>query len=117
MQAQYLTYKELSEKLGIKLASVRQLVRRKRWRTVKQNDGKTVKIEVPIEALEHRPAEPEPQTTSVGEAVLQERIIGLERALEAERRTHDALEKRATAAEADRDAWKEKANRKWWKFT
>lgn len=116
MEMQYFTYKELSEKLGIKLPSVRQLVRRKRWRTVKQNDGKTVKIEVPLSELENRESDlevPQEQTTN---DILLERISGLERTLEAERRTHEALEKRATAAETDRDAWREKANRRWWQF-
>lgn len=50
MTTESFTYKELAERLGIKLASARKTVQRKRWQRVTGNDG-TVRIIVPIDAL------------------------------------------------------------------
>lgn len=117
MDVQLFTYKELAEKLQIKLPSVRQMVRRKRWRTIKQNDGKEVKIEVPLDALTF-PEEPEQEPEQDGGNVeaLKATIAGLEKLVDAEKRAHDAQKARADAAEADRDAWRDKANRPWWRL-
>lgn len=111
MDTEMLTYKELADRLGVKLESARKTVRRKQWRRVDGNDG-TVRIAVPIEAL---PVPADSPTVDAGDnppdgptladiARLEERIEGLKALGLAEKR-------RADAAEADRDAWKAMAER------
>jgi hypothetical protein len=115
MDTEMLTYKELAERLGVKLESARKTVRRKGWRRVDGNDG-TVRIAVPVEVLPVRSDSP---TDTAGDspsdispvfdvAVLEERIEGLKALADAERR-------RADAAEADRDAWRAMAERPLWR--
>lgn len=102
-----LTYAELGELLGITAASANKLARRKRWPRAKGNDGKT-RVSVPDEALDRPQDSPgasppdSPPPNMVHE--LQARIAVLEVEVGAERR-------RADAAEADRDAWREQAQR------
>jgi len=106
MDTESLTYRELADRLGLKLDSARRMVRRKGWGRVPGNDSQ-VRIKVPVEALpsgQDKPAD-SPQDTV---PVLQERIAGLRLLLEAERQ-------RAEAAELERDRWYEVANRPWWR--
>jgi hypothetical protein len=111
MDTELLTYRELADRLGVKLDSARRMVRRKGWLRVQGNDGQ-VRIKVPSEALPaaHREEPKDDPADSPQEAVsvLQERIAGLRLLLEIEQR-------RAAAAELDRDRWYELANRPWWR--
>lgn len=103
-----LTYKELAAKLGIKLASARRLVMRKKWQRVKGNDGET-RIMVPLSALDR------PDDNHDGKLndshndshikELQAKIDNLNEVLASERQRADACEKRAVSAESDRDRW------------
>ncbi|HET8727496.1 MAG TPA: hypothetical protein VFO41_08305 [Alphaproteobacteria bacterium] len=55
-----LTYRQLSDRLGISLESVRKKVRRRKWRVVPGNrPSDPVRVHVPVEALAEAP-EPEP---------------------------------------------------------
>jgi len=51
MQTDLLTYKELAQRLDLKLPSARKLVQRKRWQRITGNDG-IVRIHVPTGHLE-----------------------------------------------------------------
>jgi len=104
---EFLTYKEIADRLGIKLPSVRQTVSRRKWRRVKQNDG-TIKIEVPVSYLQR-------ENVAVDEVidinVDVDSVVDNER-LKAE---NEYLKKRIADLESDRDAWKEIANKSWFK--
>ena len=50
MDTESLTYRELAERLNVKLESARKMVQRKRWQRVTANDG-TVRVIVPADAL------------------------------------------------------------------
>lgn len=110
MDTESLTYKELADRLGVKLESARKTVQRKRWQRVTANDG-TVRILVPVQSLPtpcDTPSDSPSDSPTDGAAVyvreLETRIEGLKSVIDAERR-------RAEAAEADRDAWRIQASR------
>lgn len=111
MTVESLTYRELADRLGVKVESARKTVLRKKWRKVVGNDG-TTRIQVPIEYLPSPKDSPKdtandsPKDSLTLE--LQVRIEGLKALVESEAR-------RADAAEADRDRWHELATRPWWK--
>jgi len=138
MDYESLTYKELADRLGVKIESARKQVQRKRWHRVTGNDG-TVRIQVPTEELiASDKADDTPQEKLVPELLLKAlevQIDGLKEIVEAERRRADtealraeaegkradaehgratAEGKRADAAESDRDAWRDlfQANQK-----
>lgn len=123
-----LTYEEIADRLNISLPSARQKVRRNRWMKTKGNDGK-VRVSVPREDLETISIKadisdtPKIENSDIKIAELSAKIHGLERVIEAEKRAHDAQasranaqELRAEAAERERDLWKEKATKPWWKI-
>ena len=111
MDTESLTYRELADRLGVKLESARKTVQRKRWQRVTANDG-TTRILVPVEALpQSRDMSQDSQGDSPSDgpsaaeiAILEERIQGLQALVESERR-------RADAAEADREAWRIQAQK------
>jgi len=109
MAADYelLTYKEIADRLGIKLPSVRQTVSRRKWRRIKQNDG-TVKIEVPSSYLQR-------ESVAIDEVidinVDVDSVVDNER-LKAE---NEYLKKRIADLEKDRDRWHLIANKSWFK--
>lgn len=111
MSTEYLTYKELSERLGIKIGSARKAVQRKRWQRVTGNDG-VVRIIVPIDDI--RPSSgrtDSPNDTPTDNRTVKElleRIDILNDLVTAERN-------RAAAAELDRDRWHAYAVRPWWR--
>lgn len=121
-----LTYRELADRLGVKLASARKTVQRKRWQRIAGNDG-TVRINVPIEALPVPQDVPEDVTPDSGPdpilfARLEIEIAGLKELVTAERARADAEAarantegKRANDAIHDRDAWRLMAQRPWWR--
>lgn len=106
-----MTYKELAERLDIKLASARRLVMRKKWSKNKGNDGQT-RIVVPLDALQRRDDNPndshDDQRNDSEIKVLQAKLEALAEIISAERR-------RADAAELDRDRWHQLAMRPWWR--
>ncbi len=118
METQSLTYKQLAERLGVKIDSARKTVRRKGWERVQGNDG-TVRISVPMDRL-IRPSDcpqDSPQDSPEGNSdeaqlalvpVLEAQILGLQKLVEAERR-------RADGAEKDRDRWHLQATQPWWR--
>lgn len=114
MTTETLTYKELAARLGIKLASARRLVMRKRWPKAKGNDGET-RITIPLEALD-RPDDNHDDNHTDSHNVshikeLQAKIETLNELLVSERQRADACEKRAISAESDRDRWHAEATR------
>ena len=132
----WLTYAELSERLGIAADSARQLVRRKRWQRRPGNEGKTI-VAVPIDALEPPvsppvmpPIEGAVESPVVGSddtpsdilspvhvlvARLEAECAGLRELVEAERRRADAAAAHAASVAVDRDAWRVLAERSWWR--
>ena len=118
MLTETLTYKELAVRLGIKLASARRLVMRKRWPKAKGNDGET-RITIPVEALERPDDSHDDDHTDNHNAShikdLQAKIEALNEVLSSERQRADACEKRAVSAESDRDRWHAEAVKPWWR--
>ncbi|WFU12185.1 hypothetical protein QA646_19845 (plasmid) [Rhizobium sp. CB3090] len=131
MDYESLTYKELADRLGVKIESARKQVQRKRWQRVTGNDG-TVRIQVPVEFLQMSldgrsdDISDGPEDRLAPELLmkaLETQIDGLKDLVEAERRRADteglradaeskraeAEGRRADAAEADRDAWRQQA--------
>jgi hypothetical protein len=113
MDTESLTYRELAERLNVKLESARKMVQRKRWQRVTANDG-TVRVIVPADALPQSQGLPpdtgsdSPSDSSVDVAgMLQE----LETRIEVLKALVDAERRRADAAEADRDAWRTHASK------
>jgi hypothetical protein len=128
MDVVVLTYEEAATHLGIKVSSVRQRVLRKKWRTLKGNDG-TVRIEIPADEIEKTqkktPDEPSEPTLTDGEKIasLTAKVEGLERLVEAERRAYEAANERAVAercraeqAEQERDRLRAEQSKKSWLF-
>lgn len=111
METVALTYKELADRLAIKVESARKTAQRKRWHRTAGNDG-TIRIHVPLDVLPCTVGEGDSSTDSHGDsptnpvhvqlAKLEAEVAGLKEVLQAER-------SRTAAAEQDRDAWKEQA--------
>jgi len=119
MTTESLTYKELAERLGVKLESARKTVLRKKWQKMTGNDG-TIRILVPIEALarhDDSPKDKPSDSPSDGLTVreLQAKVEALGELLAVERQRADAEMHRADAAQLDRDRWHELAVKPWWK--
>jgi hypothetical protein len=114
MDTESLTYRELADRLGVKVESARKTVQRRRWQRATGNDGQ-VRVLVPVQYLPQSqglPLDPgsdsHPDSSGVEvDALVREleaQIGGLKALVEAEQR-------RAAAAEADRDAWRAHASR------
>lgn len=103
MTTELLTYRELADRLGVKVESARKTVQRKGWKRIQGND-QIARILVPVEYL---PSPPDSSSDVSPVALLEAQIAGLHAVVESERR-------RADAAEADRDAWKAQAQRSVW---
>lgn len=103
-----LTYKQITERLGIKMASARQTVSRRGWRRLKQNDG-TVKIEVP-KAYLHR----DPVAVDVKSDVKVD-VDATVDALAELKAENLYLRRRVVDLESDRDAWRALAQKSWWR--
>lgn len=128
-----MTYDEAAARLHIKVNSVRQRVVRKKWRTIKGNDG-TVRIEVPKDELDRIEAKPPKQpdaprtpTDSEKIAALTATVEGLEKLIEAERRASELeryranfLQERSMEVAKERNEWKARAEkleaRRWWSW-
>ena len=121
MDTVHLTYKEISERLGTQIDSVRKLVRRRRWQKLKGNDGE-LRIAVPADYFLSQPVAQEPdrappqpdaqEPDQVGALAL---IRELETKIEGLNFLVDAERRRADAAELDRDRWHAMAVRPWWR--
>jgi hypothetical protein len=113
MDTESLTYRELADRLGVKVESARKTVQRRRWQRATGNDGQ-VRILVPVQYLPKSqglpldPGSDSPPDSSVDvDAMVRDlevQIGGLKALVDAERR-------RADAAESDRDAWRAHASR------
>jgi len=108
METIALTYRELADKMGVKLDSARKTVLRKKWQRVTGNDG-TVRIYVPVDALpSHSDSQPDSPGDGLTVRELQAKVEALGELLNSERR-------RADAAELDRDRWHAEAIKPWWR--
>lgn len=131
-----LTYAELAQRLAIKPASAKRLAQRRKWVRVVGNDG-VARVHVPLSAV---PGDvPDDVASDVPDdiipvvslpvapdlvsriAYLDGIIEGLRGQLEAEKQRAEAEGHRADAAEArvrdiaaDRDAWRQQAQRSLW---
>lgn len=109
-----LTYRELADRMGVKIESARKTVQRKRWQRTTGNDG-LVRVTVPIDALpspadsaSDSPQDSHNDSHAIQITELETRIEGLRMLLQAETR-------RAETAEEDRDRWHQMAVKPWWK--
>lgn len=110
-----LTYKELADRLGIKLTSARRTAMRKKWQRIKGNDGET-RVLVPIEILERRNDSPnDDHDDSHNDRHNDSQIKELQAKVEALGEILGVERKRVDAAELDRDRWHALAVRPWWK--
>jgi len=110
----HMTYKELCEQLDIKIESVRRLVMRKKWVRTKGNDGET-RIHVPDEFLDGRNDRPNDNHMDSRGDNFNDVIVTLKVENAVLKAQLDAQILRADVAEKDRDAWRENANKSWFK--
>jgi hypothetical protein len=131
-----LTYAEIAQRLGIKPASAKRLAQRRKWARIVGNDG-IARVHVPLSAVpgdvpddisgdvldDVTPAVSSPVAPDLSShtAYLDGIIEGLRGQLEAEQQRAEAEQRRADAAEsrvrdiaADRDAWRQQAQRSLW---
>lgn len=127
-----LTYVELAQRLAIKPASAKRLAQRRKWKRVVGNDG-IARVHVPLSSVPSDvpddvaddviPDVSSPVTPNLSSRVayLDGVIEGLRGQLEAEQQKAEAEQRRADAAEArakdiaaDRDAWRQQAQRSLW---
>ena len=112
MDTESLTYRELADRLGVKVESARKTVQRRRWQRTTGNDGQ-VRVMVPVQALPQSqglplaPGSDSPPDNGDVAGMVQE----LETRIEVLKALVDAERRRADAAEADRDAWRAHASR------
>ena len=131
-----LTYAELAQRLAIKPASAKRLAQRRKWVRVVGNDG-VARVHVPLEAVpgdvpddvandvtdDASPTVSPPASPGLVAhiAYLDGIIQGMTERIEAEQQRANAEQRRADAAEvrakdlaADRDAWRQQAQRSLW---
>lgn len=104
MTTESLTYRELANRLGIKIESARKTVQRKRWSRSNGNDGQ-VRILVPIDALpmsHHSPSD----TLADAPCSIRQRELEME---------VEKLKALLHSTENDRDRWHALATRPWWR--
>jgi hypothetical protein len=93
-----LSYIELAKLFGMTVPSVRNMVRKRCWSRILSNDGKTVRVNVPLDALPPPPTKPantapgdaregSPGETSAALTILAEHIEALQAELEPLRAT------------------------------
>lgn len=100
---EFLTYEAAAERLKIEVSSVKRQAARRKWPKRKGNDGR-VTVGIPVSRLS-----PDSQSDSQSDASSSDILIqSLRELVDSERR-------RADAAESDRDAWRELAQRSWWR--
>lgn len=108
-EVRMLTYSEAAEIFGVKLESAKRRARNRRWKREKGNDGLT-RIAVPVSVLpdtsEDNPGGSPPDIR--GDVLRLEKQVS---ALETEVRV---LREAQADLRADRDAWRDAANRRWW---
>lgn len=127
-----LTYAELAERLSIKPASAKRLAQRRKWKRIVGNDG-VAHVHVPLSAVPgyvpgdvtddaNPDTSPPASPALVAHIAYQDGLIqGMTERIEAEQQRADAEQRRADAAEvrakdlaADRDAWRQQAQRSLW---
>jgi len=111
MDTEVLTYRELADRLGVKLASARKTVQRRRWKRVTGNDS-VVRVHVPVEYLRRSSDSP---SDSPVDSPSDTHVRELELMIENLRTIIAAEQRRAETAEKDRDRWHEMAIRPWWR--
>jgi len=121
MDTVHLTYKEIAERLGTQIDSVRKLARRRRWQKLKGNDGE-LRIAVPVDYFDAQASNRTPNREPDREGDREHDQVGalalireLETRIEGLKLLVDAERRRADAAEQDRDRWHAMATRPWWK--
>lgn len=108
MQDTWLTYSDASERLGVKVASVKRTARAKKWARRTMNDG-TVQVCVPADRLPDIRADDPEDRPPVSSAPDQSSEI-LARLAASEARL-EMSERRATELAEDRDRWRSMAER------
>lgn len=99
-----MTYAEASDRLGIKIASVKRQARARSWPRRTMNDG-TVQVGIPADRLADDPPPSPPLESGADErAELSARLAVAEARAE-------AAEKRAIELAEDRDAWRLQAQK------
>ncbi|MGB5862655.1 MAG: hypothetical protein WBH52_29990 [Pseudomonas aeruginosa] len=98
MTHEYLTYRELADRLGIKLESARKTVLRKGWKRIQGNDG-IARIVVPNASLPS-PKDNAPDTSH--------EMLALETEIK-------HLKEMLEVTKQDRDRWHALAVRPWWR--
>lgn len=100
---EFMTYDAAAELLKIEVSSVKRQAARRKWPKRRGNDGK-VAVGIPVSRLSADSRSDSQADTSTADILIQ----SLRDLVESERR-------RADAAESDRDAWREMAQRSWWR--
>lgn len=106
-----LTYKEIVDKLGIKMASARQTVSRKGWRRIKQNDG-TVKVEVPLAYLRREIIKDD---SKIDVKIVDKVDVDMTIENATLKAENAYLHQRVADLQSDRDSWKDLASKPFWK--
>lgn len=101
---EFMTYDAAAERLQIAVSSVKRQAARRKWPKRRGNDGR-VTVGIPVSRLSaDSPSDCQRDDVPKTDALIQ----SLRDLVESERR-------RADAAESDRDAWREMAQRPWWR--
>lgn len=110
----FMTYEAAAERLKIAVSSVKRQAARRKWPKRQGNNGR-VTVGIPVARLSND-SQGDTVTPKAQPSINTELLIkSLRELVEAERRRADASDQRANAAESDRDAWREMAQRSWWK--
>jgi hypothetical protein len=122
---EFMTYEVAAERLKIAVASVKRQAARRKWPKRQGNDGR-VTVGIPVSRLSDD-SHPDSQSDTVtpnGQPLTNTELLiqSLRDLIKAEKLIADAAnqradtaERRADAAESDRNAWREMAQRSWWR--
>lgn len=108
-----MTYAEAAEILGVKLDSVKRRARNRRWKRETGNDGLT-RIAVPVSVLPDTSGDSPPDCPPDNTPDIREDVLRLEKQVSALETEVRVLREAQADLRADRDAWREEAQRRWW---
>jgi hypothetical protein len=114
-ETRLLSYIEIAKLFDMTVPSARNMVRKRHWSRILSNDGKTVRIHVPVEAIPVAPvlstdalsdgsSAATPDATSEALAILAKHIEALQAALDAARDDASRLREERDAAQAKIEA-------------
>lgn len=108
-----MTYAEAASVLRVKVDSVKRRARNRRWHREIGNDGLT-RIAVPLSALPDDPPDVPADVLTDSPPDISGDVLRLEKQVSALESEVRMLRESQDDLRADRDAWRDLANRRWW---